>query len=379
MRAWIEKLFHRAALIEMGHEQRRQDANLGLGWLYYALARIFRPRTAVVIGSWRGFAPLVFAKGLADNHEGGEVIFIDPSFVDGFWRVPAKVADYFASLGITNVRHFLATTQQFVRTPAYRALSGVGLVFIDGHHSYQQARFDFDAFEKKLAIGGVMLFHDSTAVDMSTMYGVDRVYARQVKFLMDELRQRPDLQVFDVTRGPGVTLVSRTLPRGHGLPRGPDHLVDRWLRSGTDSLNARHAAGAVDCFDRVLKLNPDDRNTWALKGAALFLSGSVAQALACFEEAERLGHPRTKRAIGACKAHLARRAAAARGRKKRPTGYSRADAETQRQKEKRPPARLLTGTRRSKSANHSVTKWSRVGKSAAIASIIKKRPSEVTS
>ena len=71
------------------------DLNLGMGWLYYGLARLIRPTRVVVIGCWRGFAPLVFGKALADNAEGGTVTFIDPSLIDDTWANPEEVQTWF--------------------------------------------------------------------------------------------------------------------------------------------------------------------------------------------------------------------------------------------------------------------------------------------
>src|SRR4051794_4543329 len=90
---WIEKLFETPALAAMGHAQSVPDANLGLGWIYYGLARVIRPQTVVVIGSYRGFAPLVLGKALNDNLDGGKVVFIDPSMVDDFWKSPVDVRE----------------------------------------------------------------------------------------------------------------------------------------------------------------------------------------------------------------------------------------------------------------------------------------------
>ncbi len=100
----------------MGHSQRAEDLNLGLGWLYYAMGRIVRPANVVVIGSYRGFVPLMFARALQDNLEHGVVTFIDPSMADPFWTKPEEVKEYFTGCGVTNVKHFQLTTQQFVET-----------------------------------------------------------------------------------------------------------------------------------------------------------------------------------------------------------------------------------------------------------------------
>jgi predicted O-methyltransferase YrrM len=215
MTDWISKLFEHPELTRMGHGQRIEDSNLGLGWLYYALARALRPTAAVVIGSYRGFVPLVLGKALADNLENGRVYFIDPSLVDGFWKDPQAVAEHFAGLGVRNIRHFHMTTQQFVQTEAYRSLEPVGLVFVDGYHSEEQARFDYEAFQGRLAPNGIMLFHDSVRVRTSRIYGPDRPYEHRVKCLMDRLKQDARLQVFDLPFFDGITLVRKV-----GTPDG---------------------------------------------------------------------------------------------------------------------------------------------------------------
>jgi predicted O-methyltransferase YrrM len=292
---WVRQLFQVPELLEMGHLQRERDANLGLGWLYYALARIIRPRTIVVIGSWRGFAPLVLARGLADNAEGGEVLFIDPSLVDGFWSDRNGVNGYFGSLGITNLRHYLLTTQEFVGTKTYEQLAAVGLVFIDGHHSYEQVRFDFDAFADKLGSGGIILLHDSARIDVSVMYGVERAYAYEVKFFVDELRRREDLSVFEIPVQPGLTMVAR---RDRG--QATSGRTGEWLREGVALFNRGCGAEAAACFDRVLQIAPEYGSGWMLKGWALYTTGIVDRAIECFEQARRLGHRQADRAIDLC-------------------------------------------------------------------------------
>jgi predicted O-methyltransferase YrrM len=209
MREWINNLFEHPDLSRMGHQQRVEDANLGLGWLYYGLARILRPTRAVVVGSFRGFVPLILGKALTDNSERGEVWFIDPSFVDDFWRDHLEVQKYFGGLGVSNIRHFLMTTQQFVMSESYRNMGEVGIVFIDGYHSEEQARFDYEAFQGNVSCNGIVLFHDSIRVRTSRMYGTDRLYQHRVKCFVDELKHDSRLQIFDLPFGDGVTLVRK--------------------------------------------------------------------------------------------------------------------------------------------------------------------------
>ena len=209
MQDWIRKLFGFPGMSGMGHGQRKEDLNLGLGWIYYGLARVVRSRTIVVIGSYRGFSPLVFGKALAENVEGGDVIFIDPSLVDDFWKDADAVQEHFRQFGVENIAHFALTTQEFVKTDRYHELEDIGLVFIDGYHSAEQARFDYEAFESKLARGGMALFHDSIRHRVVRIYGEDKKYEHTVYRYMAELKQRPDLQVFDLPMDSGVTLVQK--------------------------------------------------------------------------------------------------------------------------------------------------------------------------
>lgn len=209
VKEWIDRLFENPDLLRMGHYQRAEDANLGLGWLYYALARVVRPSRVLVIGSFRGFVPLVFGKALADNLEGGEVWFIDPSMVDDFWKDSRAVQKYLSNLAVDNIRHFLMTTQEFVASEHYRSLAEVGVVFIDGYHSEEQSLFDYQAFESKLSPDGFVLFHDSINIRTSRIYGPDHLYEHRVKRVIDTLKRNPKLQVFDVPFADGVTLVRK--------------------------------------------------------------------------------------------------------------------------------------------------------------------------
>lgn len=204
---WAARLLSHKSLQGMGHGQRLRDANLGLGWLYYALVRMERPTRAVCIGSWRGFAPIVLAQALRDNGDGGRLTFVDPSLVDDFWADPERTRDWFASFGLDNVEHHRATTQAFAGSPAWHALDPVGLLFVDGYHTAEQARFDHEAFAPKLAPQATVLFHDSIRSRHSKIYGADTPYVHSVHAYIDELRRRPGLQVMDFALDSGVTVV----------------------------------------------------------------------------------------------------------------------------------------------------------------------------
>ena len=216
---WVKAILAHQVLGTMGHAQRLEDNNLGLGWLYYALARMVRAARVVCIGSWRGFVPIVLGQALRDNGEGGRITFIDPSLVDDFWADPQRTRAWFASFGLDNVDHHRLTTQEFVATDANHNLGQVGLLFVDGYHTAEQARFDHEAFAARLTDDAVVLFHDSVRPNRSTMYGKDKRYQMTVHLYIDELKRRPQLQVMDFPFDSGVTLVRRAAPEHQGGAR----------------------------------------------------------------------------------------------------------------------------------------------------------------
>jgi predicted O-methyltransferase YrrM len=209
LHAWISSLYADPELLRMGHNQSAEDLNLGLGWIYYGMARLMRPGNVVVIGSWRGFVPMVIARALQDNRDPGEVTFIDPSLADDFWKNPEVTQRYFASFGLGNIRHQLCTTQQFVATDAYHQLADVGLLFIDGYHTAEQARFDYEAFVDKLGPRAFVLFHDSMIERTSPIYGPDQLYTVNVRDYINELRNDSTLQLLDLPFGTGLTVLRR--------------------------------------------------------------------------------------------------------------------------------------------------------------------------
>lgn len=206
MNDWLENLFHDPGMAGMGHGQRPESLDLGLGWIYFGVARALRPKLAVVIGSYRGFVPLVIAKAIQDS---GRVLFIDPSLVDPFWREPQAVQSHFKRFGIGNIDHVLLTTQEFVQSERYHNLGEVGLLFVDGYHSAEQAQFDHEAFLPKMAENSVTLFHDSVRERLTKIYGEEKAYIHTACHYMDNLRANPLWEVLSFSEADGLTLVKR--------------------------------------------------------------------------------------------------------------------------------------------------------------------------
>lgn len=164
------------------------DENLGFGFLFYALTRIMRPRSIIVIGSKAGFSVIAFALGLKDNagtgisrvecydtklkkkRAKGTVFFVDPSYSElrtdashwhgiGFWDDPKIIRKHWLKFAVADhVRHYKMRSDEFVVHPD--CPSGADLLYIDGDHSLEGIRHDFESYFKVLRRDALILAHD---------------------------------------------------------------------------------------------------------------------------------------------------------------------------------------------------------------------------
>lgn len=160
---------------------------------------------------------MVIAKGLQDNLEQGRLTFIDPSLADGFWAEPDAVEQHFTNHGIDTISHFKMTTEEFATTDTYRSLDNIGLLFVDGFHDAEHARFDFEVFRNKLGASAITVFHDSVREFVTGVYGPEKTYVHDVYRFIETLRSEPDFEVLDLPFASGITLV-----RKRGDPDHPD-------------------------------------------------------------------------------------------------------------------------------------------------------------
>lgn len=206
--AWLTNFLSKPEFQDMGHGQSVADKNLGLGWVYYSLARALRPQHIVCIGSYRGFVPILFGRALMENDGAkGTVTFIDPSFVDDFWRDSLLVREHFNSYEVPNIQHHCLTTQQFAQSNYYEDLGAIDFLFIDGYHSAAQAKIDHETFLPKLAQDHIVFFHDSISRRVSKIYGEEKQYPYSVVDYIDELKATGTYQAFDINVENGLTIV----------------------------------------------------------------------------------------------------------------------------------------------------------------------------
>ena len=154
--------------VPMGQFEQSRDtavdqADLGFGFIYYALARVLKPEQVVVVGSYRGFSVVCTALGLVHNRK-GRLHFIDAAVVDDFWTDPARVNRHFRSFGVdSRVTLHQMTTRQWLgkERRARRGRSFIDLLLLDGDHTFSGAAFDYRTLGPLVKEGGYICMHDS--------------------------------------------------------------------------------------------------------------------------------------------------------------------------------------------------------------------------
>jgi predicted O-methyltransferase YrrM len=198
----------------LGHHEDPATLNLGFGFLYYGLVRTLRPRHVVVIGSGYGFSVVCLALGMKDNCI-GQLTFVDPSYsalkhgllhtVGGTsqWDDPNRVRAHFQGFGVGDiVTHVKATSSEFFDGYAKSGRPRIDLAFIDGNHSYADARHDFIGAVNRCRKDSYILMHDSN------IYLREMVRHAGVKRWLNRIsRERDRFEIVDFPFSSGVALV----------------------------------------------------------------------------------------------------------------------------------------------------------------------------
>jgi SAM-dependent methyltransferase len=186
----------------MGQATDASTSNLGYGYLYYGLVRLARPETVVCVGSYRGFAPVCLALGTVDNGT-GRCFFVDPGKVDGHWHDPANVERLRRRFGLgERWVHVHATTRDALDRDLLP--ERIDLLLIDGDHSYDAVKLDFERLGSRVPTGGLILLHDAEVEGEGgfTPWEVGR-------FLRAEVYSRPEYETLVLPFAAGLALVRK--------------------------------------------------------------------------------------------------------------------------------------------------------------------------
>jgi len=136
------------------------------GELLFNLARQVSTGVIVEIGSYKGGSTILLAKGSdVGNHV--PVFAIDPHKRENYtkWEkelVPKNTYHLFnKNLKRYKVSHRVTLIMLKSQLAVKKWKKDIGLLWIDGDHTYEQAKLDFLCWEKFLVPGGVIAFHDS--------------------------------------------------------------------------------------------------------------------------------------------------------------------------------------------------------------------------
>lgn len=135
-------------------------------WLFRAGGRASR---IVEIGSYRGKSCVIMARGsLALGDGAARIIAIDPHLVgkdsprfDFHQRDRAVLQSAVCSFGVEH----MVTEMVMTSREAFEKWDGsaIDLLWVDGDHSYEAARFDLESFGSLVRPGGVVAAHDYSA------------------------------------------------------------------------------------------------------------------------------------------------------------------------------------------------------------------------
>lgn len=185
----------------------------GGGWLLHGLVHALQPEVCVEIGSARGFSACHI--GLALKELGrGKLYAIDPHEATA-WNDDGSVQTYAAMT--ENLSRFGVSAQVQIMRGYSRELAAdwklpIDLLFIDGDHSYEGVRSDWELYSPHLKSEGVAVFHD-TAWELAK----DSEWSREdmgVPRLVEELRKE-GYPVISFLENFGISIVQ---PVKGGLP-----------------------------------------------------------------------------------------------------------------------------------------------------------------
>lgn len=139
--------------------------------LYLLARRAAAVGNVVEIGAYKGRSTWYLARALEDEASPYRVVSIDP-------HLSGSAEDYRQTIERTGIASRVDARTAF----SYDLVEGfdepIGLLWIDGDHSYEAVRTDFEQWFPLLAVGGVVAFHDTVGQRIGPTRVVRRMLGR---------------------------------------------------------------------------------------------------------------------------------------------------------------------------------------------------------
>ncbi len=162
-------------------EHNAQPDSAGFGSIHYSLVTNLRPERVLVIGSRHGYVPSILALALKANGS-GTIDFVDANYSDihhgedvafgGVENWHGDPAEKFSCFGLKEVIkiHIQRSAEFFSQCQ-----STYGYIYLDGDHSYEGSRYDFEHSLEIADAGALILLHDVAVTQPG--FGVHRLFA----------------------------------------------------------------------------------------------------------------------------------------------------------------------------------------------------------
>lgn len=157
----VERLFH--------------DWNYGHPKILYGLIRALKPEVCVEVGTYRGYAACYMARALQENNYGHLYCMDNFSLTDHTSRYGDPEQHWIKNLTECGVMDWV-TLLKGDSAKTMSSLKHVDFAYIDGWHSYIQAKIDFDSVAK---LGATTICMDDTLNCIGprkVVYQLDRNY-----------------------------------------------------------------------------------------------------------------------------------------------------------------------------------------------------------
>ncbi len=184
------------------------------GWFLHGLVRSMKPEACVEIGSAHGYSTCLISLALKLNLK-GRLWAVDPHIPNSWSDTDPE--NTFENLKANLARLDLSARVEIVRKTSSQATedlpSKIDFAFIDGDHSYEGVKTDWEIISSRMAPFGIIVFHD-TMWDRnsdSPYYQKYRDKNMRVPVLMEELRLQ-GYPIVTINSDWGLSLLQ--LPRG---------------------------------------------------------------------------------------------------------------------------------------------------------------------